>query len=318
MIVTITMNPAVDKSTTVNKLIPEKKLRCTEMVVEAGGGGINVSKAIRKLGGESIAVFPSGGLNGKLLESKVKELGIRYSILPIKTETRENIVVTETDTNAQFRFVLPGAEMSPDYFEVLVDTLKRLEEKPSIIVASGSLPPGISDDFYAKLAVVSRELDARYFVDTSGEPLQMAAKQGVYMLKPNLNELAKLVGKETLELNEVDDAAIEIVKRGTCQIIVVSLGPSGAILVTKEGYEHIPAPIVKKQSTVGAGDSMVAGITWMISQGKSWKEAVRFGVACGTASTMNAGTQLFDPEKVKNIYHWINHFSDKYKLDFEN
>jgi 6-phosphofructokinase 2 len=318
MIVTVTMNPAVDKSTTVNKLIPEKKLRCTEMVVEAGGGGINVSKAIKKLGGESLAIFPSGGLNGKILENKLAEAGIRSSVIQTETETRENIVVTETDTNSQFRFVLPGAQMKADYFDRLVDCLKNLRELPSIIVASGSLPPGIEDNFYARLSAVAKEMNARYIVDTSGEPLQIAAREGVFMLKPNLNELAKLVGKENLQLNEVDDAAIEIVQRGTCEVIVVSLGPSGAILVTKEGYEHVPAPIVKKLSTVGAGDSMVAGITWMISQGKSWKEAVRFGVACGTASTMNAGTQLFDIDKVNNIYKWINTFSEKYKISFEN
>jgi 6-phosphofructokinase 2 len=318
MILTITLNPAVDKSTTIDKLIPEKKLRCSQMIVEAGGGGINVSKAIKKLGGETFAIFPSGGVNGKVLENHLDELGIRYAAIPVEEETRENIVVTETSGNAQYRFVLPGAPMKPEFQQNLVKSIYALPDKPSIIVASGSLPPGVSDTFYAELALVAKELGAKYIVDTSGAPLQLAAKEGVYLLKPNLNELCKLAEKETLELNEVDDAALEVVNRGHCEAIVVSLGPSGALLVTKNGYEHIPAPAVKKLSTVGAGDSMVAGMAWMISQEKSWTEVVRFGVACGTASTMNAGSRLFDVDSVYKLYHWINKYAEKYQLNLDN
>jgi 6-phosphofructokinase 2 len=318
MIATITLNPAVDKSTTIDKLIPEKKLRCSEMVTEAGGGGINVSKAIKKLGGESHAIFPSGGINGKILEKSLSDFRIPFSALQVDAETRENIVVTETSTNSQFRFVLPGMELNQSFADSMISCLVNLNPAPSIIVASGSLPPGISEDFYATLAKLSKKMNALYIVDTSGHPLQLAAQEGVYLLKPNLSELSKLVGKESLELNEVDDAAMEVVRRGQCKVIVVSLGPAGALLVTKDGYEHVPAPTVKKLSTVGAGDSMVAGMSWMIDQGKSLKEAVRFGVACGTASTMNPGSQLFDVEKVYYLYNWINKFSDKYKLNLDN
>ncbi len=296
MIVTLTMNPAVDKSTTTERLIPEKKLRCDELTVEAGGGGINVSKAIKKLGGESLAVFPNGGINGKILESFLDAQHIRYKTIPIENETRENIVVTETSTNAQFRFVMPGCQLNEEISHTIVETLRSLPEIPSIIIASGSLPPGIPEDFYAKVAVVAKQLNAHYIVDTSGIPLHLAAQEGVYLLKPNLTELSKLVGKEKLELNEVDDAAMEVINSGRCKIIVVSLGPYGALMVTKKGYEHVPAPTVNKRTTVGAGDSMVAGIAWMLSQGKTEKEMTRFGVACGTAATMNTGTQLFDLE----------------------
>ena len=318
MILTITLNPAIDKSTTTEKLIPEKKLRCSDMVVEAGGGGINVSKAIKKLGGESFAIFPNGGINGQILENNLAALGIKYAAIPLDTETRENIVVTETSTNAQYRFVLPGTPLEPSFTGTLINTIKTLPFKPTIIVASGSLPPGIDEHFYADLAVISRELGAKYIVDTSGAPLHMAAQEGVFLLKPNLNELCKLVERDTLELNEVDDAALEVVNKGQCEAIVVSLGPTGALLVTKKGYEHVPAPAVKKLSTVGAGDSMVAGMAWMISQGKSWREIVRFGVACGTASTMNAGSKLFDVETVYKLYGWINKYAEKYKLNLEN
>ena len=318
MILTITLNPAVDKSTTTDKLIPEKKLRCTEMVVEAGGGGINVSKAIKKLGGESLALFPNGGINGQILENNLKALGIRYVNIPVESETRENLVVTETSSNGQYRFVMPGAHLDPGFKEILFSTINDLPEKPSIIVASGSLPPGIDENFYAELATVAKKAGAKYIVDTSGVPLHLAAKEGVFLLKPNLNELSKLVQRDSLELNEVDDAALEVVRSGQCEVIVVSLGPTGALLVTKKGYEHVPAPAVKKLSTVGAGDSMVAGMTWMISQGKSWREVVRFGVACGTASTMNEGSKLFDVQMVNKLYDWINKHAEKYQLNLDN
>lgn len=317
MIVTITMNPAADKSTYVNKLVPEKKLRCAEMVTEAGGGGINVSKAIKELGGESLAVFPSGGMNGQLIEQYLREKHIRYKTIPVQHETRENIVVRETDTNVQYRFVMPGAAVTEQEADACFDLLLQLQPKPTFIVASGSLPPGLPENFFGRLATVSKSLNARYIVDTSGEPLQLAAREGVYLLKPNLSELCALVGKKHLELNEVDDAAMEAIRKGCCEVMVVSMGPSGALLATRDGCEHVPAPTVKKQSTVGAGDSMMAGMVWMLLQGKSLREMVRFGVACGTAATMNPGTQLFKKEDVYRLYDWINQYADKYQMKLD-
>jgi 6-phosphofructokinase 2 len=317
MIVTITMNPAVDKSTSVDKLVPEKKLRCAEMVNEAGGGGINVSKAIKELGGESLAMFPSGGLNGDLIESYLKDRQINYKTIPVAHETRENIVVRETSTNAQYRFVMPGAALSDLEAQACFDTLQQLDPKPSFIVASGSLPPGLPENFFGQLADLAKKMKARFIIDTSGKPLELAAKEGVYLLKPNLSELCSLVGKEHLELNEVDDAANEVIKDGRCEVMVVSMGPNGALLVTKDLCEHVPTPTVKKQSTVGAGDSMVAGMIWMLSQGRPLKETVQFGVACGTAATMNAGTQLFKKQDVHRLHDWIKQYADKHRLKLD-
>lgn len=317
MIVTITMNPALDKSATVPKLVPEKKMRCSEMITEAGGGGINVSKAIKKLGGESVAIFPSGGMNGIKIEEYLGAQSISFRVIPIKEETRENIVISETDTNVQFRFVTPGAHIGKAETDACMKMLEEMNPAPTYIIASGSMPPGLTGQFFSDLARLAKKLKARFIIDTSGEPLQMAAKEGVFLLKPNLGELSALVGKEELELNQVDDAATDIIRKGHCEVIVVSLGPSGAILVTKDGCEHIPSPTVKKQSTVGAGDSMVAGMVWMLSQGKSLREMARFGVACGTAATMNPGTQLFKKEDVYRLYDWINQYADAHKQNLD-
>lgn len=305
MIVTITMNPAVDKSTSVEKLIPEKKLRCTAMMTEAGGGGINISKAIKELGGESLAIFPSGGMNGKLIEDYLTDKQVAYKTIPIGHETRENIMVRESSTNAQYRFVMPGAELSQQEASACLHLLQQLPDKPTIVVASGSLPPGIPEDFFAQLAATAKKLGARFIADTSGKPLLLAAQEGVFLLKPNMSELCSLVGKDFLELEEVDDAAREVINKGECEAMVVSMGPAGAMWITKDGQGQVPAPVVKKQSTVGAGDSMVAGIAWMLQQGKSLQEAVHFGVACGTAATMNAGTQLFKKADALRLHEWI-------------
>ena len=306
MITTITMNPALDKSTSLEKLIPEKKLRCSELFQEAGGGGINVSKAIKKLGGETLAMFPSGGTNGKLLEKILTQDKMAFHAIAVTGETRESFTAVERSTNSQYRFVMPGCSLNEIEMEACFIAIKSLNPIPSIIVASGSLPPGVPDDFYARLAIIAKQRNMKLIVDTSGQPLQLAAQEGVYLLKPNLSELCSLVGKENLELREVDEAALQVIHKGHCEVVVVSMGPSGALLVTKDIHESIPAPTVKKLSTVGAGDSMVGGMAWMLLQGKPLQDVIRFGVACGTAATMNAGTKLFNKEDVYRLYEWIN------------
>jgi 6-phosphofructokinase 2 len=303
MIVTVTLNPAVDKSTTVDKLVPEKKLRCNEMTVEAGGGGINVSKALHELEKPSTAIFPSGGLTGQLLENILSQKGIDFKAIRIKNDSRENFTVLESSSNNQFRFVLPGPALAPIDLQQILDVIEIL--KPDIIVASGSLAPGMDEDFIAKIAAVAKPLNAKLIADTSGKPLEMVIDEGLYLLKPNLAELSSLVGKEQLELNEVEDAARSILEKGKCEMIVVSMGASGAMLVTKNDHVKVAAPLVKKQSTVGAGDSMVAGMTYMISKNAALKDIVAFGTACGTAATMNAGSQLFKKADVFRLYEWI-------------
>lgn len=306
MIVTITINPAIDKTTVVEKLVPEKKLRCSEITIEAGGGGINVSKAIKKLGGHCMAVFPCGGSNGELLKQLLLAENIDYRPVPILASTREIFTVTELSGNAQYRFVTPGGSMKHEDLENCIKTITSIKPSPQIIVISGSLPPGVPPGFMATLAGLSKKIGAKCIIDTSGKPLQLAATEGVYLLKPNLTELCSLVGKSFLQLNEVEEAAREVIQRGHCEVIVVSMGPAGALLVTKTDHERIVAPIVKKLTTIGAGDSMVGGMAWMLLKGASLSEVVRFGVACGTAAAMNQDTGLFNKADVFKLYEWIN------------
>jgi 6-phosphofructokinase 2 len=160
-------------------------------------------------------------------------------------------------------------------------------------------------DFYKYIADLAKTFGSKVIVDTSGEALEKVLETGVYLIKPNVGELAKLIGVERLEMDEVVHAARTLIEKGSAEIVVVSLGPQGAVLVTATQTEFVPAPNVVKKSTVGAGDSMVGAMVWALSQNKSLKEVVQWGVACGSAATMNEGTQLFKLEDAKRLFEWL-------------
>ncbi|MBY0427574.1 MAG: hexose kinase [Cytophagales bacterium] len=305
-IVTLTINPALDRSTIADKIIPEQKIRCESPVYEPGGGGINVSRAIKKLGGDSMAIFPAGGHTGELFKELILSTGIDFLHIPTKDRTRENFIVVDSQNNSQYRFGMPGPHLEESEWQKSLDMIESMREKPDYIVGSGSLSPGVPVDFYARLAVISKKIGARFILDTSGEALRAAANAGVYLLKPNLGELADMSGNQSLIANDIPEAAMSIIEKGNCEVVVVSMGPAGAMLVAPGIEEHVPAPTVHKQSTVGAGDSMVAGMTLSLALGRSLREVVRYGVACGTAATMNKGTELCKKENVDKLYDWIN------------
>jgi 6-phosphofructokinase 2 len=312
-IVTLTLNPALDKSTTVERLVPEHKLRCSALQTDPGGGGINVSKAVGLLGGQSTAVFPVGGANGRQLRELVEAAGIATDCIDVGSETRENLSVTETSTNLQYRFTMPGAGMSAGEAQACLDRVAAL--RPTYLVASGSLPPGLPEDFYGRVAALARKLGARFVLDTSGPALRAAVEtEGVYLLKPNLKELSALAGVEQLAMDQVDDAAMDLINRGRCEVVLVTLGPQGALLATKQGFEHLPAPSVPKRSTVGAGDSTVGGMVFALESGRDLRECARLAIACGTAATMNPGTQLFKAEQIDRLLTWMQTYGDRYRF----
>ena len=302
-IVTLTVNPALDKSTHFKGLVAEQKIRCEEPRFDAGGGGINVSKAIFRLGGTSQAIFTSGGPIGEMLEQLIHKEAIAFETVAVQSWTRESFVAVDDNTNSQYRFGFAGGIISEQEESNILETIAKLT--PKFLVASGSLNEGLPTDFYKKIAEIAKKSNSKLIVDTSGEALKKVLEVGVYMIKPNVGELAKLTGVERLELEEVNEAAKQIIAKGGAEIVVVSLGPQGAVLVTKDSYEFVPAPNVAKKSTVGAGDSMVGAMVWALSQNKSLKEVIRWGVACGSAATMNEGTQLFKSSDAQRLFDWL-------------
>ena len=304
-IVTVTFSPCIDKSTSIKKLLPDKKLQCTPPKLEPGGGGINVARAIKKLGGEATAIFPSGGYTGKHFNHLLEIENIHAVIIETQNETRENIIVLDEAENAQYRFGMPGTSLTNAEW---MQCLKAVEEitDVSFIVASGSLPTGMPLNIFAQLAKIAKNKNAKFIVDTSGIALREAVNEGVYLLKPNLGELCFLSGKKHLEQHEIEAAAKEIIAGGKCEVVVISMGEEGALLVTNDLAKIIKPPSVLKKSTVGAGDSMVAGIVYYLSKQKSIIDAVKYGVACGTAATLNTGTELCKLKDVEEIYKIIN------------
>jgi 6-phosphofructokinase 2 len=234
------------------------------------------------------------------LEELVQKEGVTIKIIPTQNWTRENLVALDTNTNAQYRFCFPGTPISDVEKGNILQTIQELKTK--YLVVSGSLNEGLSPDFYQHIADLAKIYGTKLIVDTSGEALKKVLEKGVYLAKPNIGELAKLIGVERLEMDEVAPAARKLIEKGSAEIVVVSLGAQGAVLVTATQTEFVPAPNVVKKSTVGAGDSMVGAMVWALSQNKPLKEVVQWGVACGSAATMNEGTQLFKLEDAKRLF----------------
>lgn len=301
-IVTLTINPALDKISGISQVVPNKKLRCNMPKHEAGGGGINVSRATQRLGGNSLAIFPCGGPNGEILKSKLDEEKVEYNTIPIENQTRENITIFEGDSSHQYRFIMPGPTLLEKEMHKIFDELKNIDPPPDYIVASGSTPNGIPDDFYQQIANLANDMNSKLIVDTSGKQLKLASEAGVFLLKPNMRELGTLAGKKIESEAHQKEAAREIVESGNAEIVVVSMGAGGALLVTQDFTEHIRTPTVPIRSKLGAGDSMVAGIVFYLSKEKSIREAVMYGVAAGATAVMTPGTELCNKSDTDKLY----------------
>lgn len=306
-VLTITINPCVDKSSSVNGIVSEKKLRCVSPKYEPGGGGINVSRALKRLEIESLTLFTSGGRTGKLLEDLLRKENVRIMPFTIENETRENFIVLDTLNNQQFRFGFPGQMISKQEQTELLNTLDAIIDFPKISVISGSLPEGVNPNYIKDIIQVCKRKNSKVVVDTSGKSLEIASKEGVYMLKPNIGELAALTGKKELTNNTIEKAAAELIKKGSAEIIVVSSGASGATMFYNNEKMYQPAPLVKVRSTVGAGDSMVAGMVSVMANSGSFEEILRMGIACGSATTMAEGTGLFKIDDVLKILQELNY-----------
>ncbi|MFO7659047.1 MAG: 1-phosphofructokinase family hexose kinase [Bacteroidales bacterium] len=305
-ILTLTMNTVIDKNTKAKLVVPEKKLRCKPPTYAPGGGGLNVSRAIKKLGGDSVACFLAGGDNRDKIASLLDKEEIRYHQIDSGTNVRENLMVLDETTGSLYRFGMPGAEIEEKHWKNVLTTIEDIRPKPDYLVASGSLPPGVPDDFYAQLAAFANKNDIRMVLDTSGPPLKMALKKGIYMIKPNLRELAELLEKDVLTVMEQEEAAKELLKNNSCKVLLLSLGAKGAMVAyNADVISYIVPPTMPVVSTVGAGDSMVAGTVLGLTNGLWPHHAARFGVAAGTAAAMTPGSELCRKEDTDKINDWL-------------
>lgn len=299
-VVTLTMNPALDLATSVQSVAPEIKLRCQTPSFHPGGGGINVARAIRLLGGESCAVYAAGGHTGTMLTRLLDEEGITQHAIPIAGTTRESLTVYEDSTALQYRFTMPGPALSAAEWIACLEAVFDL--KPQYIVASGSLPAGVPAEFYGEITRFARQFGIRMIVDSAGDALSGTVGKGVFLLKPNLRELARFAGQDLKDEAQIKTAGQRLISEGLSQVILVSMGAAGAALITADEYVHLHAPLVPIRSKVGAGDSMVGGIVLRLAQGGSLLDAARFGVAAGSAAVMTPGTKLCQKDDAFRLY----------------
>lgn len=301
-IVTLTLNPAIDKSSSVDHVVAERKLYCKTPRFEPGGGAVNVSRAIKKLGGQSLLLYPAGGLTGQRLQELLDEEGLNHRPFFIEGVIRESLIILEESTGQQYRFGMPGPRLSREEQDLFIRQLTSMEPPPDYVVASGSLPPDVPPDFYARIAHFGKKRGAKVIIDVSGEAFHAALWEGVFLIKPNIREFRELAGKEIKEESQIIAAAREMVEDGRCEVLVISLGATGALVVSEKYTEHILPPTVPIVSKVGAGDSMAAGIVLSLARGNSLRESVIFGVATGTAAVMTPGTELCRREDVERLY----------------
>ena len=295
LIATVTMNPTIDIASQATSVRPTHKLRTFAERQDPGGGGVNVASVMHALGGRSLALVLAGGSSGRLLEELLQESGVEHRTVQITGRTRTSHTVTDAATGHEYRFIAPGPTLVEADWTAMLDAASRLEA--GWLIASGSLPPGTPENFYARLAQVARRRAIRFVLDTSGPALRAGlADGGVELVKSSLTELESVVGRRLPDPAAQEAAAMEIVRSGRARLVALTLGEKGAVLASETGTLRLPALDVVVNGTVGAGDSFLAGMVMALADGRTPEDAFAWGVAAGAAAVTVPGTA--NPERV--------------------
>jgi 1-phosphofructokinase len=293
MIVTVTPNPSLDRTLEVEALDRGEVVRAYADRSDPGGKGVNVSRALVANGHLSRAVLPLGGADGALLASLLRGLGIEVAAVPIADAIRSNVTVVEPDGTVT-KLNAPGPRLSDDEVEALLERAVAAADGAAWVVGSGSLAPGTPDDLYARLAAV-RPVGVRVAVDTSGPALERVLAAGPDVVKPNEEELSEVTGVVPETLGDVVLGANELRSKGVATVLV-SLGPSGAVLVADGHAFHAESGVIVPRSTVGAGDALLAGF---LAAGGEGPGALAEGVAWGAAACVLPGTAVPGPGDIQ-------------------
>ena len=299
-VVTLTLNPAIDSACEADKVFPTHKVRTFGERYDPGGGGINVARVLARLNVPVEAAYLSGGATGALLDELLAHEPFPCRQVPIHDHTRMSLAVFERETGREFRFVPEGPLVRTGEWQAALDLCDTLDAE--WLVASGSLPRGVPDDFLVQLRDRVAPRGIRLVVDCSGEGLAQAiAAGGLFLIKPSHGEFEALVGRRLPSADEIGAAALALVHAGKAQYIAVTLGHEGAVMAHADGAHLLPAPKVAVQSATGAGDSFLAGILHGFLRGESPVDAFRRGVAAGSAAVLTPGTDLCRPEDIERL-----------------
>ncbi|MXU66329.1 1-phosphofructokinase family hexose kinase [Oceanomicrobium pacificus] len=300
-IITLTLNPALDISADVPEVVAGPKLRCDNVRLDPGGGGINVSRAIRILGGYSTCLIVSGGATGQMLEGLLASEGIRPEIIPMEGAVRQSFAVTEAGTDRQFRFVLPGPALGPDMMDRITRSLHDSAGPGDLVVLSGSLPPGLPVDAFRRIADGVTRSGARTILDTSGPALTAAldGPEAPYdLLRLDGGEGDELAGRALATPQDVVGFARGLIDRRAARAVIIARGAEGSVCVTEEGAWLCRTPDVEVISKVGAGDSFVAATVLAHANGAPWEEAFIRGTAAASSAVSTPATALCTADQV--------------------
>ncbi len=299
-IITLTPNPALDLWTTTDRVVPEHKLRCSAPRLDPGGGGINVSRVVQRLGGDTMALFAAGGGIGNQLVAVIEREGLAYRRIDIASETRMSIHVDEVRTGALYRFVMPGPEVSATEGKSLLDRFSSEVTPDALTVASGSLPPGLDEGFWARLGEEAGRAGSRLLLDTSNG-IAAALDKGVFLLRQDHDEVMRLRGKDMDWPKETADWASRLVARGAAEIVIITHGAEGALMVTANERIALMPPKVDGISAVGAGDSFMGALCFELARGGTPAHALRLAVTAAAAALLTPGTELCRKADVERL-----------------
>lgn len=288
------MNPAIDLGSGVEQVQPDKKLRCEGLHIEPGGGGVNVARAMKRLGTEATAIFPSGGLCGSLYERLLDDEGVTYHRVQVEHGIRRiNTNIREKAENRQYRFCTPGTTLTEGDCKRLLQCVEERLEPGVILVVSGSLPPGAPSDFYAQVAEIADTREALSILDASDSMSEEVAETPWSWILPNKREFQHILG-HTVEDRDLENALEDFIENSRIRNMLLTMGKQGILYAGEGGRFRIDSPDVEKVSAVGAGDSATAGLASALAQEQSHQSAIQWAVAAGSAAVMTAGSHLIE------------------------
>ncbi len=303
-IITVTLNPTIDITYLVNELVFDDSNRAMKVLKDPGGKGIDVSRVVNELGGDTKAFVLLGGYTGYEIKDRLKKMGLSLEVINIKGETRTNVIIEDAYTHDQLRINAPGPEIAEDEREWFMRKIMSLKPQEGYLVLSGSIPRGFEPDIYKVLIEEFNKKGFKCVLDADGEPLKEGIKAKPFMIKPNTYELERLLDVKIKKIEDYLDAGKKLRETGI-EIVIMSMGAKGAILACESGFYRATPPRVAVQSTVGAGDSLVGAFIYNYSKSGDPLDAFRWGVAAGTATALTPGTQLCARKDVENLYKRI-------------
>lgn len=296
------MTPSLDLFGTTDRLVEDAKTRCREARREPGGGGINVARNLHVLGDAVLAVYAADGVNGQQIEDRLRDESVPCQRIPVARETRQNLALTETATGRMFHFVFPGTELEDTEWQACLAAVSKAESGSGWLVLSGSLPPGVPLDFYARVTRSARAKSTRVVLDTSGAALEPALNEGVFLAKLNRKELTQLGYSGDWQPESQLAFMAGLVQGGVAEWLVVTQGEQGALMVTRDGLKlRAVPPQVDVVSHVGAGDGFVSLMVHSLSRNASPEEALEYGVAGAAAVIGTPGNRLSHRVCVESI-----------------